>query len=259
MRTSVRRQCRRQQMGVNRKTSVTRWIGKNTVRVLFSVVTDRGCSYSKASEGVEKSLRPARRRKRGLRHGKTRSRVGKTRRTKSHAAPVDKKVSDRHVVRHLRMNDHWWDRGDAFEKRIKSAKKENLVTCRGLPGTRYLVWKSRWLALSSRVPRVVRLDVFGPTFSYYLEKHLKLILAGGPSARRVLNDLLETRRINDSLDRIEPVRAHKYTVTCSWCREAWSSPGRSSRCPSCSRMCLGEMLHRRNATRGRRGNLARGR
>jgi hypothetical protein len=248
MKTSVRRHCLRLCLGVSRKSDNIRWIGQMTVRVRHYSVSKRGVAYVKADKRVEKS-RTRVRRKRGLRHGKSRSRVGKTRIDPLPKRPPDpEQVSDRSLNRHLRGMDHWQDRADAFLKRIR--KSDNILDSTANPGFKYFEWKSHWSAISGRVPIAWRNHLFGPSFAYYISKNLNLKLKGGASPRRTLLDWADAIRIRNEPIRIEPNRPHLYTATCSWCREAWSSPGRSSRCPSCGRLSVAP-LRRRNARRGR--------
>lgn len=248
MKTSVRRQWLRLYLGVSRKSDTIRWIGQMTVRVRCNSVSKRATAYVKANKGVEKSCGKTRR-KRGLRHGKSRSRVGKTRPDPHPKRPSGPdQVSDRSLARHLRGMDHWQDRADAFLKRIGKAKDILDYSCN--PGYKYTEWKSHWSALSGRIPIAWRNLILGPSFAYYISQHLNLKLKGGADPRRTLLDWAETIRIRNEPERIEPLRPHIYTATCEWCREAWSAPGRSSRCPSCGRLCVAP-LQRKNARRGR--------
>lgn len=78
--TSGRRRFLRLLLSANRKLTACRWIGGTTVGVVeISNVSRRSCPYRKATDGAEKSYPKKRKRVRGLRKGKRRSRVGKTR------------------------------------------------------------------------------------------------------------------------------------------------------------------------------------
>lgn len=99
MKTSVRRQCLRQSLGANRNVSSIRWIGSVIGWITSKVVLrHQGLNREKADNGVEKSCLP-RRRKRGLRRGKTRSRGGKPRQIVAKPTP-DFKIPSARVGKH---------------------------------------------------------------------------------------------------------------------------------------------------------------
>lgn len=165
----------RMQLCANRKLTAIRWIGQWTVRVHVCRVTARGQAYEKADKGAEKSLRSRRRRKRGLRHGKCRSREGKSRRTITHAAPVVQ-TTDRRLKHHIRMVVHWTKRESEFRARMTASKKLVYLVDEGKPGSKYRKWKTLWRALALRVPRFQRRMIFGSSFAGYLEERLGLRL-----------------------------------------------------------------------------------
>jgi hypothetical protein len=176
MKTSVRRQCLRQMLGANRKVTSIRWIGQWTARVQLCRVHNRSSAYVKADNGAEKSLRSQRRRKRGLRHGKNRSREGKSRRTSTHPAPVPKQ-SPRRLNHHIRMVEHWTKRESELRKRMHASVKSGYVIDKGKPGFMYSEWRKVYLALASRVPKFQRRMIFGSSFAGYMEERFRLDLS----------------------------------------------------------------------------------
>lgn len=186
-------------LGVNRKSAVTRWIGSTTVRVVTTSFGNRSVSRLKASEGAEKSFRcgrsrSRRKRQRGQRKGKRRSRG---RHPRSNSLLTDHRVerpTERNINRHLRAFDYWEARIDSFGKWIDRKGKKGLVESTLVtnpraasygrhitePGRMYSVWLLRWRALSCRViqhgGKVIRDHLLGPTFSYFLEKRLRIVL-----------------------------------------------------------------------------------
>jgi len=192
------------QLSVNRKLTVTRWIGQETVRVSSSRVSTRGVAYEKASEGAEKSCR-VRRRKRGLRKGKKRSRVGKTR-SNAPLPPPDSGPSNRMFRMTLRAFD--WAEG-----RAKVVANHIGVLQFGAPVSAYI--RQRYDTEKSTVKRVAgeacASHLFGSGLRFFLEKHGKLVPRSRPGARYVLKDMLETRQIDVRGDRVEnkrPVREY---------------------------------------------------
>jgi hypothetical protein len=167
MRTSVRRQCLRQQLGVSRKLTVTRWIGQLTVRVRISGVTPRGCAYVKASEGVEKSCGGKPRRRRGLRRGSKRSRGGKPPLNSCPPAPKSGTFSARVISHNERMF--------VFARRAQSrflGEAERTLRY-GFPqeGTdRWFTLRDKWRSYSHGFPILCRTLVFGPTFSEFMRR-----------------------------------------------------------------------------------------
>ena len=205
--------------------------------------------YLKAVKGAERSCLK-RRSRRGQRHGKRRSRGCHPRSPETIRPSETKEVRFRAIDHHLRGLDHWQDRGDQFVELIRKSKMGSLVGSSGQIGPMYVAWRSRWSALSGHIPKIWRSMVLGPSFAFFISKHLNLKLKGVPTPYLTLNDWAQDIRMRNDANRIEPIRPHKYTVSCTWCKEAWSSPGRSSFCPQCGRACLAP-LQRSNARRGR--------
>jgi len=121
----IRRELRRQCCAVTKILSTGRWITRASVRDvskgLFGV---RGGGCAKATEGAERSCHQ-RRRKRGLRKGKSRSRVGKTRPIDAIPAHASKpRITDRKVGRLLSQLEFWGKKRDFHYAKLKSAIKE---------------------------------------------------------------------------------------------------------------------------------------
>jgi len=190
MPASSRRRSLRQFLGANRKLRTFRWIGQRVVEIRISRVSRRGCvDRSKAVEGAEKSCR-RRRKARGLRRGKLRAR-GRHPRDPDPPAPGPENVADRTFARRLRAIDYWYDRVQQFRKLLGQARLVFLSPERD--GGRYAAWKTRWEALSSRIrpfgEEVVWCSRIGPSFDYYLEQQLGIIVNGsGLHASRTLRE-----------------------------------------------------------------------
>lgn len=115
--TSCRRRSLRLALGANKKIKVLSLDGGITVGVMqFSTVKSTSVHQLKPKEGVEKSCR--KRRKRGLRSGKGRSRVGKTRRSPPNLPP-NPKTPSKPSAHYSRL--YWWlvkSLNDLFRKKI---------------------------------------------------------------------------------------------------------------------------------------------
>jgi hypothetical protein len=252
--SSTRRQCLRYLKGVSRKFSGTRWIGEEAVRASnAAILRSQRVHYLKASKGAEKSCLP-RRRKRGLRRGKVRSRGCHPPPITATPAPKSKGASDRLVSHHIRMMEHWTRREAEFRNRLcfqadgskvdwnnrlSKFSPSNLVL------SRYAVWKSRWSALSGRVPKFQRRVIFSSSFYNYLRERVKVMPPDHPPANEWSDLLAELRIVTLPQEPKERLLPHRYTVTCDFCKNAWSSPTRNSRCTSCRRLCVGGRTYRR--------------
>jgi hypothetical protein len=109
MPSSIGRGIRRHFLGATRITGDSRWIVEGPVRgssFRTRVNWYPSVPYLKATEGAEKSCRP-RRRKRGLRVGKSRSRVGKTRPILPHPTPDFDDDLRRRVLQRSVREDLW--------------------------------------------------------------------------------------------------------------------------------------------------------
>lgn len=112
MPSCVRRREIRQCLGVNRKVSTFRWIGRQTVGVCQLVRAPRlpVVVREKAEDGAEKSFRRCkRRRQRGQRRGKRRSREDKSRSSSPRRPPAPKGVSAR-CINHSGRKFIWGER-----------------------------------------------------------------------------------------------------------------------------------------------------
>jgi len=141
MGASNRRRIYRLQLGVNRKLTVTRWIGSATVGVVNTT-----SSRLKASEGAEKSCH--RRRKRGQRRGKRRSRGCHPRRSVPLPAQPSKQPTSRTINRMLRAYDHWDKRAKELVKLFRNTSHAGLFDS---SSTAYSVWRTRWSTLFGRI------------------------------------------------------------------------------------------------------------
>lgn len=259
MGSSGLRQSLRLQLGVSRKLTAIRWIGQWVVRIHISRVTARGCVYSKADEGAEKSCvvrSGATRRKRGLRRGKSRSRGRQPRRSLKPSAPLTKEVSERSINHHLRGLDFWYGRVDSFRKRVGRCGKSGLSD-RG--NEVYREQRASWLALSNRIPSDIRgFTGVGDTFDYFLEKHFG-IEKYNINANAVLREWAEDIRKLD-LPLAEPIpRPGRcvFSFICDWCHISWVHTGPSMRCPDCRRTCVASNLHRGKRNMRRTGRRSR--
>lgn len=256
MPSSTRRRIFRLQLGVNRKSTVTRWIGCLVVRIT--------CNRAKASEGAEKSCR-VRRKSRGQRRGKRRAR-GCHPRDPQPTARSANDPTDRRINNHLRAVDWAQDRVDQFGKLMRSSKLVGLWSgsrYTSLQPERYSVWKLRWLALRNHITTygeaVRSVSGIGSSFSFFLEQRFGILLSARElmlpvRARAVLLDMaagLEIRNNFLSVRNRPDGDPHRYTVHCNWCRTAWGSSSRSSRCQVCTRLCSAPV--RRGVRRGKRG------
>jgi hypothetical protein len=206
-----------------------------------------------ASERAERS-RQSRRRRRGQRRGRGRSRGRHPPPNSPPTAQLSKGASTRSVVRHIRMMEHWTRREAEFRNRLSFQADGRPVDwdsrlSKDSPAnhvlSRYAVWKSRWQALSCRVPKFQRRVIFSSSFYNYLRERLKVMPPDHPPANEWSDLLAELRIVTLPQEPTERLLPHRYTVTCDWCKDAWSSPTRSSRCPGCRRLCVGGRIYRR--------------
>jgi len=258
MGASNRRRIFRLQSGVNRKLTVSRWIGCATVGVVNTTST-----RLKAREGAERSCR-FRRRKRGQRRGKRRSRGCHPRRTASPPARTSKEPGDRTIGRHLRACDHWYDRVGQFEKLFRASGMYQQLAVRHRPKADLMtwrVWSARWKVLHDRIKPygegVTWCSRIGPTFSYFLEQRFGIVATPtGPSfvsAQRVLKDMLEWVLLDTTSILGNPPRDNRrYNAFCDWCRVVVVLNARSGFCPRCRRALLSEVRLGRRRQRGRR-------
>lgn len=138
------------------------------MRVWISRVSPRVIPYSKASEGVEKSL-PKGRRKRGLRKGKSRSREGKSRRSTPITAPDSKKSSAR-IINHKGRKLIWIMAAQTdLDRRLRKVD-----TRPGLGSIRYIDGQRRFRALSRYASRTYippgASEHPGTSFKKYLDR-----------------------------------------------------------------------------------------
>lgn len=165
MKTSVRRQCLRLQLGVKRKLVAVRWNDALTARVRFARLgQSRSQHYVKANEGVEKSCTRKVRRKRGLRKGKGRSRVGKTRPIPARPAPDSKTESVRVLVHNERM---FAAARRARDGLLAKSKHSLLRRTTGDDVVRERL-RQAWYSCSAGFPKNVRMLYFGNSFSQFL-------------------------------------------------------------------------------------------
>jgi hypothetical protein len=258
MGASNRRWIFRLQLGVNRKLTVSRWIGCATVGVVNTTST-----RLKAREGAERSCR-SRRRKRGQRKGKRRSRGCHPRRSVSLPAQTSKEPGVRSIGRHLRACDHWYERVAQFEKLFRASKMYEELKVQKLPKANLMtwrVWSARWKVLHDRIKPygegVTWCSRIGPTFSYFLEQRFGIIATPtGPSASSaaiVLRDMLQWVTLDTtSILGNRPRDNRRYEAFCDWCHIVVVLNTRSGFCPKCRRALLSSVRHGRRRQHGRR-------
>lgn len=199
MGSSIRRKLRRQYWGVTRNASTARWI---RVRGTVGVSVDRMANYPpehmEASEGAERScLR--RRRKRGLRRGRRRSRVGNTRRSAEIRPPIPKPTGTRSLNRLLAQLDFWRSRLDVLFNEIDRYGKEGwtkpMINRRG---DLYLAYTPRYIRCSEHWKSLLRgmkrgnkgvLPIYQDTFDFILRKRVGVVM---PSVLSEIDDLLSS-------------------------------------------------------------------
>lgn len=281
MPSSKRRKIFRLQLGVNRKSTATRWMGEWTVGVLTKRYWKTFRAQLKAGKGAERSCQDgvvqvhrARRSSRGQRRGKRRAR-GCHPREPPPSARRSKEPSVRKIDRHLRAVDWAWERVGKFEKLMRQSKfVRHWVGSWSYPmqPERYSIWKLRWSKLRKQILAkgeiVASSSGIGPTFSYFLEQRLRLNLhprdlTNPVSARSVLLDMasaLEIRTNFTSIRNRPDTRPHLYTITCDWCRTSWGASLRAARCPDCTRLCSSRVKRGGRRSRGsfRGSALSRG-
>lgn len=227
MPASLRRRLFRQSSGVNRKLSSIRWIGNVTVGVIR--ISGSGPCHVKADEGAEKSFSKKRKRRRGQRIGKSRSRGRQPRSYPRNPAPADKQPSNRVIGSHLRACDHWYDRQEQFLELFKGSHlytecmKHSKRMFLPLYLESYRAWRVRWNKLRNRITPygegVVWCSRIGPSFSYWLEQRLGIIVSyhsysrppvEPTTARKTLLDWAETLRIRkDDFTRGRPANIRR--------------------------------------------------
>jgi len=141
MGVSHRRRILRLQLGVNRKSTVIRWIEGATVGVVNTT-----SPYLKANEGAEKSC--CKRRKRGQRSGKRRSRGCHPRRTVPTSTRPSNQPTTRTINRMLRAYDFWERRAKEFGNLFRHTNHLGLFD---RSSTSYSVWRTRWRTLFRRI------------------------------------------------------------------------------------------------------------
>jgi len=180
MGSSHLRRRRRLQLAVNRKSTVSWWIGCATVRVVIRVAPTR--RQEKGPKGPS-----VRRRLRGQRKGRVRSRVRHTR-SSAHFPPL--KVTpppDSYVSRRaLRIGGRPLIWAQMAASRFHKSCGRSFARAR-YDREVYVDLRRRWLALSSRVPLSVRRVVFEPSFERFLA-------IWGPPTSDDLDDLLALGR-----------------------------------------------------------------
>lgn len=267
MPSSKSRMRRRLQLGVYRKSVVTRWIGQWVVRIHVSgafrgTLTDR----EKASEGAERSCR-VRRKRRGQRKGKCRAR-GRHPREPLLPAPTAKPPKSRSIARALRTYEFWEGRARQFRELIGQANTRGF-TCSSSDGVRdvrsqtYLSWRTRRAKLFSKI-RSTTNKVFAETllqtsFDEYLFWVLGYKFPSTVRGRETgLDDLFalveRIRPLATTLP-LEPNQgvSHTFRFVCSFCPTAWSGANRIGRCPTCRRPAASD-----DTKKGRRRGRGRG-
>lgn len=158
----VRRQIRRQFLGVTKITRATRWIAPVTVGVTgiggFGLLL---WACAKASEGAEKSC--LRRRVRGQRKLKSRSRGVKPRRTSETAAPFSREIKDRAISRLSRQADYWVAKRVVITDKLRSYIQQGKPLFHEVMGIRrlphyvpsllYLESRDRWAFINKGMSR----------------------------------------------------------------------------------------------------------
>lgn len=189
----IRRQIRRYFGSVCKTARGNRW--RFPVPWGDGACDGKACGESmKAVEGAERSLR-TRRRKRGLRKGKSRSREGKSRRSTNHRPPDPNNTSCRTIMRACAQLDFWYVKEEAFVERLRRFKKmedwsDEKLTRRGtycrVPNFRYLAARAGWERIRKGMLRGNK--ALAPrccSFRHLLESRV------GVLAENVSNDLRE--------------------------------------------------------------------
>lgn len=249
MKTSVRRQCLRQCLGVNLNLNTFRWIGGVTGRVTAkTVIRSQGCLYEKAEKGVEKSCLGTRRRRRGLRKGRARSRGGKPRSNEPLSTPRVKEPSSRVGVHNERL---FAIMRRAQQKLLKKADSALRPTREyGFkPGTyrSRVPWDTQlekhltaiWRPVAAGFPQAYRSTFFGPNSGHFLrvvrslnEEHeapppLPPRRGRPPSPPPRPVALVTNSTINTHIEK------DQYGPNpCSWCRAEWEADGEIGACLS---------------------------
>jgi hypothetical protein len=266
----------------NRKLCTTRWIGQLTVRVGISRVNDRGCAYVKAGEGAEKSCLAKRRRKRGLRHGKRRSRGGKPRRSAKVPAPRTENGSVRANLRRERMFSAARRSQGVFLSSMESlrdVRNRHVFQEAYVSRQRSDLWnslKAQWGRRRAPFPRDVQLLVFGRTFLTFMKAVDPAVDVGWAAPRRRDAPPLPPRpgvraqpvsasppwHVSTTVDRSRGESDHLGPDPCAWCRDEWIACGelgrpwaRCMRIHSCVRR--DGRIERENARQGREERLHR--
>jgi len=195
-RTSCRRRCLRQSLGVKLNTKTTRWIGSwsrrdqiRCVRVLTG-----GVCREKASKGVEKSCRAKRRRTRGKRRGCKRSRGRHPRSSAPPSEPKSKEVSNRSINRHCSVLDYWDGREKQFRQLLSQSGTVRQwcetphLFVGGVSYNResdfFIKWHRRWACLARSMKKSLKgLAPSGSEFAFegYLSKHFQMEAVTGDS------------------------------------------------------------------------------
>lgn len=249
MKTSVRRQCLRQCLGVNKNINTFRWIGAVTGRVTAKVVLrNQGLLREKAEKRVEKSLRCTRKRKRGLRRGKKRSRGGKPRLNPS-PPTLDSKGPSRRVNVHnerlfaimRRAQQKLLMKADsALRPTIEYGFKDG--TYRGRRDLDVGVEKhltAIWRPVAAGFPQAYRSTFFGATAKQFIAmvRSLNEELYAPPPLppRRGRPPSPPPRPValvpNSTID--THIEKDQYGPNpCSWCRAEWEADGEIGACLS---------------------------
>jgi len=264
----------------NRKLCTTRWIGQMTVRVIISRVNDRGCAYVKAGKGAERSSSRSRRRKRGLRHGKRRSRGGKPRRSVKMPATDSKDSSVRASLHRERMLSAARRSQQTFlasMEGLRDVRNTHLFQEAYTSRERTHLWRelrAQWERRRAPWPRDVQLLLFGRSFVVFVKAIDPGVDAGWTAPRRRDVPPLPPRpgarahsviasppwHVSRNVDHTQGESDRLGPDPCAWCRDEWIACGelgrpwaRCMRIQSCVRRDV--RIERDNAMRGREERL----
>jgi len=265
----LRRKVRRFCSSAMRILNSTRWIAQQTVWVCRrDVEVPPMDEYAKASKGAEKSCR-TRRRKRGLRKGKSRSRGCHPRRSSPNRQTLAKPPSSR-KVNHIGRKFIW---AVVASNKFRSACKKFRKTPLWVRSKNGLSWwdsRERWTRFSTRATEigVPYQAAFHKTFWDYIRIEVDddpgdgfaCLLAGLPRKEELDPDYRPTadpsRRVGGSKAAVDSVGNSIYVppaVVCKHCRGLGTVPGLGY--PNGCRFCYRRPTKPRG---GRSSNVGRG-
>lgn len=206
----IRRKISRYLRGVSKDSLGIRWIGTTPVGGVEWLLS-RGSIHRhvKANEGAERSCHrarileweelPTRRRKRGLRKGKPRSRGRHPRRSATTGPLVQKDEGRIRPINRFCRTFDWAE--SRQQKLVNLLKKRKVNLVRRGPGRtfgcscgRHSTVATHWSVVYHEFRRSVpvdeiRLEVFGPSFHYFVRKHLGYDIDGLDRVQSGLEEL----------------------------------------------------------------------